>query len=220
MRFVVSMEIISELSNSMLLALSVGHRQADDSEYGYSANGILPISSYDSSSASVGKRPPSTCHATSRALMTPSEVDGGHSVMTRPVLSTDPAALVFAPTLFSFGKLFSLEMLLAFPHAKPADHLCERIIFVRRQVLRDVAQNDSFGGSILRCISSGSSSSTEVCSAVGSVSLEFLQSLLLQRIAFLAKMRRESYPVGQRTTLCFQRNRSVGEIMQWWQGVQ
>jgi hypothetical protein len=65
------------------------------------------------------------------------------------VLSKDPGALVFAPTLFSFGKLFSLGMFLAFPHAKSRRPSVRTAHFRSPEVLRDVAQNVSFAGSIL-----------------------------------------------------------------------
>jgi hypothetical protein len=81
--------------------------------------------------------------------MTPSEVDDGHSVMTRPVLSKDPGALSLPLRSSHSERFFPLECFLHSRTQKPADHLCERLIFVRRQVLRDVAQNVSFAGSIL-----------------------------------------------------------------------
>jgi hypothetical protein len=44
---------------------------------------------------------------------------------------------------------FPLECFLHSRTQQLAEHLCERLIFVRRQVLRDVAQNVSFAGIIL-----------------------------------------------------------------------
>jgi hypothetical protein len=53
--------------------------------------------------------------------MTPSEVDDGHSVMTRPVLSKDPGALSLLLRSFHSERFFPLECFLHSSTQKPAD---------------------------------------------------------------------------------------------------